>query len=145
MSVAHAASTIVDAPHEFVFAQLSDAGCLGRWALGSMDFRPAGQPGVHIGTSLFDGSESVVEIRPHPGHDTIDYLVGSLEERVARVSIRVLAGTEWGLPPDSSIATMTTWRAAFMSDGRWERTRITHELEVLLFKAQIEANWKVAA
>lgn len=142
MSVAHTASAIVDAPLEFVFAQLSDAGRLGRWTLGSMDYRPSGVAGVHIGTSLFDGSKSMVEIRPHPPLGIIDYLVGDLERRIPRVSIRLVAGAEWGLAEQSCIAAMTTWRAAFMSDERWSRTRTTHELEVLLFKEQIETEWK---
>jgi hypothetical protein len=31
-----------------------------------------------------------------------------------------------------------------MDDDRWMRTRKTHELEVLLFKAQIETDWHAA-
>lgn len=142
MSAAHTASTIVDAPPDFVFAHLSDARRLGRWTLGSMDYQPSDIAGVHIGTSLFDGSKSMVEIRPHPELAMIDYLVGSLEKRTPRVSIRLVAGAEWGLAETSCIATMTTWRASFMSDDRWKRTCTTHELEVLLFKEQIETEWR---
>lgn len=36
---------------------------------------------------------------------------------------------------------MTTWRADWMDDERWNRTCKTHELEVLLFKSQIETDW----
>lgn len=145
MSAAHTASAIVDAPLDFVFSQLSDPVRLGRWTLGSMDYRPSGVEGVHLGTSLFDGSTSLVEIRPHRELGMIDYLVGSLEKRIPRVSIRLVAGAEWGLPEAACIAAMTTWRAAFMTDERWTRTRTTHELEVLLFKEQIEAEWKARA
>ena len=142
MSSAHTASAIVDAPLDFAFSQLSDPVRLGRWTLGSMDYQPSGVEGVHIGTSLFDGSKSLVEIRPHRELGMIDYLVGSLERRIPRVSIRLVAGAEWGLADSACIAAMTTWRAAFMNDERWARTRATHELEVLLFKEQIETEWK---
>lgn len=142
MSAAHTASAIVDAPLDFVFSHFSDPARLGRWTLGSMDYRPSGVEGVHLGTSLFDGSTSLVEIRPHRELGMIDYLVGSLEKRIPRVSIRLVAGTEWGLPDDACIAAMTTWRAAFMTDERWARTCTTHELEALLFKEQIETEWK---
>ncbi|MCB1448218.1 MAG: hypothetical protein KDJ87_21170 [Rhizobiaceae bacterium] len=144
MSAAHTASAIVDAPLDFVFSQLSDPAHLGRWTLGSMDYQPSGVADVHIGTSLFDGSKSMVEIRPYRALGMIDYLVGSLEKRIPRVSIRLVAGAEWSLPEASCIAAMTTWRAAFMTDERWARTRATHELEVLLFKEQIETQWKAA-
>ena len=142
MSAAHTASAIVDAPLDFAFSQLSDPARLGRWTLGSMDYQPSGIDGVHIGTSLFDGSKSMVEIRPHRALGMIDYLVGNAEKRIPRVSVRLVAGTEWGLAETSCIAAMTTWRAAFMDDERWARTRATHELEVLLFKEQIETAWK---
>ena len=39
---------------------------------------------------------------------------------------------------------MTTWRAGWMDDARWLRTVKSHELEVLLFRAQIESDWKAA-
>ena len=141
MSSAHTASTIVDAPLDYVFSQLSDPARLGRWTLGSMDYQPSPVAGVHIGTSLFDGSKNLVEIRPLPELGMIDYLVGTLEKRIPRVSIRLVAGPDWGLSETSCIAAMTTWRAAFMTDERWTRTQTTHELEVLLFKEQIETAW----
>jgi len=142
MSAAHTASAVVDAPLDFTFSQLTDPARLGRWTLGSMDYRPSGVDGVHVGTSLFDGSKTMVEIRPHRPLAMIDYLVGNLERRIPRVSIRLVAGGEWGLSEHACIAAMTTWRAAFMTDARWARTCATHELEVLLFKEQIEAEWK---
>lgn len=141
MQPAHTASTAVDAPLDFVFAQLSDPKRLGRWTLGSMDYEPTAVDGVHVGTSLFDGSRHAVEIRPHRDLAMIDYLVGDLEKRITRVSIRLVAGAEWGLSETSCIAAMTTWRAAFMDDARWARTCNTHALEVLLFKEQIETAW----
>ena len=55
---------------------------------------------------------------------------------------RVTPGAHWGLGRDTCLAAMTTWRASWMDDARWQRTCTAHELEVLLFKAQIEADWQ---
>ncbi len=141
MSHAHLASVRVDAPAGFAFSHLSDGRKLGRWTLGSMDLVPAEEPGLWRGASLFDGAPAEVEIRPHPALGLIDFHLGPAGARVPRVSIRVTPGPDWGLPEQSCLVAMTTWRAGWMDDGRWERTRKTHELEVLLFKAQIETDW----
>ena len=141
MQPAHLASTRVDAPAGFAFAHLSDGRRLGRWALGSMDLTPGDEAGVWHGISLFDRSPATVEIRPQPGLGLIDFHLGPAGARVPRVSIRVTPGPDWGLPEDCCLVAMTTWRAGWMDEERWDRTRRTHELEVLLFKAQIETDW----
>lgn len=141
MSPAHLASVRIDAPADFAFAHLSDGRRLGRWALGSMDLVPAEEPGVWLGASLFDGSAAEVEIRPHVALGLIDFHLGPAGARVPRVSIRIAPGPDWGLTAQSCLVAMTTWRAGWMDDERWQRTRTTHELEVLLFKAQIETDW----
>lgn len=138
MNHAHLASCRIAAPAGHVFECLADGRRLGRWALGSMDLVPTGEPGVWRGASLFDGSSAEVEIRPMPELGLIDFHLGAAGARVPRVSIRVTPGPDWGLPEDSCLVAMTTWRAGWMDDARWERTQRTHELEVLLFKAQIE-------
>lgn len=141
MSHAHLASARVDAPADFTFAHLADGRRLGRWALGSMDLTPTGEPGLWRGVSLFDGSEAEVEIRPHAALGLIDFHLGPAGARVPRVSIRVTPGPDWGLPAETCLVAMTTWRAGWMDDARWQRTCTTHELEALLFKAQIETDW----
>lgn len=138
---AHLASVRVDVPFGPAFDHLSDGAKLGRWALGSMDLVPAGAPGLWRGVSLFDGSVAEVEIRPMRDLGLIDFHLGAAGARVPRVSIRVVPGADWGLPEGSSMVAMTTWRACWMDDARWERTCRTHELEVLLFKAQMETDW----
>lgn len=145
MSFAHLASVRLEVPADFAFAHLSDGRRLGRWALGSMDLEPADEAGLWRGVSLFDGTAAEVEIRPHPGLGLIDFHLGPAGARVPRVSIRVTPGPDWGLPEGVCLAAMTTWRAGWMDDVRWQRTRTTHELEVLLFKAQIEADWQARA
>ncbi len=107
-----------------------------------MNLEPTGEQNVWRGTSLFDGSVGDVEFRPHPELRLIDFHLGQAGARVPRVSIRVTPGPDWGLPEISCLVAMTTWRAGWMDDMRWQRTQTTHELEVLLFKAQIETDWK---
>jgi hypothetical protein len=144
MPVAHLASVRIDVPANFAFERLSDGHALGRWALGSMGLEPAGQPGIWRGHSLFDGSEAIVEIVAHPELGLIDYHVGDLDVRSPRIAIRVTPGPDWGLGQDACLAAMTTWRVQWMDDARWARTCTTHELEVLLFKAQIETDFSKA-
>ncbi len=141
---AHLASVSIDAPFDTVFDALADGHRLGRWALGSMDLQPLAEAGLWRGTSLFDGTTAEVEIRPHRALGLIDFHLGPAGARVPRVSIRVTRGADWGQPEGTAMVAMTTWRAAWMDDARWARTCKTHELEVLLFKAQIETAFSAA-
>lgn len=145
MTHAHLASVLVEAPFDYTFSHLSDGKRLGRWTLGSMDLVAQAEPGLWRGVSLFDGSVAEVEIRPAPSLGLIDFHLGPKGARVPRVSIRVTPGADWGQPQASCMVAMTTWRAGWMDDERWMRTCTTHELEVLLFKAQIETDWRAAS
>jgi len=138
---AHLASVRIDAPVDFAFARLADPTAVGRWALGSMGLAPTATPGVLRGTSLFDGGESLVRIGAHPALWLVDYFVG-LAAPEPRISIRLSPGAAWDIGADTCLAAMTTWRPAAMEAWRWARTCTTHELEVLLFKAQIETDWR---
>lgn len=138
---AHLASVRIDAPIDFAFARLCDGAEVGRWALGSMGLAPTATPGVLRGTSLFDGGESLVRISAHPALWLVDYFVG-LAAPEPRISIRLSPGAAWDMGAATCLAAMTTWRPAAMEDWRWARTCTTHELEVLLFKAQIETDWR---
>ena len=140
--VAHLASTALAVPLAYAFDRLSDPQALGRWALGSTGLTPTDLTGVFRGVSLFDGSAAIVEIVPHRALGLIDYHVGDMMARSPRVSIRLTSGAEWGQVAGTSMAALTTWRAAWMTDERWARTCTTHALEVLLFKSQIETDFR---
>lgn len=141
MAPAHMASVQIDAPVAFAFDRLCDGAAVGRWALGSMGLAQTGAAGVLCGTSLFDGAESIVRIKAHPDLWLVDYFVGPTA-REPRISIRLSPGAAWDMDPATCLAAMTTWRPAGMEAWRWARTCTTHELEVLLFKAQIETDWR---
>ncbi|MCL4189616.1 MAG: hypothetical protein KJZ85_18605 [Rhodobacteraceae bacterium] len=136
---AHSAAVRIDVPAAAAFAALADPVRVGRWALGSAGMEATASPGVWRGRSLFDGAEAFVEIAAHPGLGLIDYHVGGPERRSPRIFIRVAPGPVAGLAEESCLVSMTAWRCAGMSEERWARLCTTHELEVLLLKAQTEA------
>ena len=140
-ATAHLASIAVNVPAEHALARLSDPEQVGRWALGSMGLVPAGEPGVFRGTSLFDGSDTFVEIEAHSSLGLVDYHVGTEDERSPRVSIRIADGPLAGLGPESCVIALSAWRQAAANDERWARTCTTHETEVLLIKAQLETGY----
>jgi len=106
-----------------------------------MGFAPTDTPDVYRGVSLFDGSETFMQMAVHPDLWLIDFLVGTDDLREPRVSLRLTPGALWGFGQTTCLFSMSTWRAAWMDDARWMRTCSTHETEALLFKAQTEAAW----
>lgn len=134
---AHIASALVSVPVDFALDRLADAGFVGGWSLGSMGLQ-AVAPGVYRGVSMFDGSEAHVDIRLQRDLGLIDYGVGTATARVPRIFIRVTPGPVLGHAEGECLVTMTALRVAGGAADRWERTRITHETEILLIKAQLE-------
>lgn len=139
-SVAHQAAARVAVPSDFAFDRLSDAGFVGRWALGSMGLEADGA-GVFRGRSLFDGSEAFVEIRAERGLGLIDFHVGTLQARQPRIFLRVTPGRVLGMDGGECLVTLHAMRAADAPEARWVRTCLTHEAEILLIQAQLEAAW----
>ena len=140
--IVHTAGVHIEVPLDFAFAHLCDPDLLGRWALGCMDIQPTEESGVHVGRSLFDNAPVYVEIRPNRTLALIDYLVGDDALRVPRISIRLAEGKPCNLPEGMCAAAMSAWRVQGMSEDRWDQLMKTHEVEVLLFKAQIETRFK---
>lgn len=141
--IGHSVSALVEAPAERVFAFLSDGEALGRWALGSFGTRRDEETGLYRGRSLFDGSEGFLHIDARRDLMLIDYHIGSPGTLQPRISARVVPHTVCGLPEDTCYATLTAWRGAGMDDARWQRLCATHEAEIWLIKAQIEAEAKM--
>ena len=141
MKLCHTVSAHVDVPVGFAFGRCCDPAALGMWTLGSMDFAETSVKGVFRGKSLFDNSESYMEMDIHPDLWLVDFAVGTQEQREPRVSIRLTPGQLWGFDSASCLFAMSTWRAAWMDEDRWQRTCRTHETEAELFKAQTETAW----
>lgn len=139
--IVHTAGVYLETPLDFAFDHLCDPSLLGRWALGCMDLKPTDTEEVFVGRSLFDDASVYVEFLPTRDLGLIDYLVGDQDNRQPRISIRLVPGALCGLPDKHCAAAMTAWRVRDMTQTRWDQLIKTHELEVLLFKAQIETRF----
>lgn len=133
----HAASILCAVSPLRALEFLGDGKALGRWALGSMQTQEV-LPGLFRGTSMFDGSSSLIR----PVTDTrlmqVDYLVGDDPQRLSpRIVARVVPH---GPTPDapSCIVSLIAWRSAAMDDGRWARLVACHDAEVHLIRAHLE-------
>ena len=141
---AHIAAALVSVPVDFALVRLADAGFVGGWSLGSMGLTPVA-PGVYRGVSMFDGSAAHVDIRPRSDLGLIDYGVGTVDLRVPRIFIRVTPGPMLGYSEGECLILLIALRMAGSDADRWARTCTTHETEILLIKAQLEAAFAGAA
>lgn len=137
---AHMTTLRVDAPAERVFDFLSDPIRLGRWSLGCFQTEAAEQPGVFTGLSLFDGGRGWYSIEADRPRLAIDYLVGAPDRLVRRIAARIMDGPPLDHPAGSCLVSLMAWRPANMGEERWRRLCASHEAEIWLIKAQIEAS-----
>jgi hypothetical protein len=134
----HCATTLVGVPADRAYAFLVDPVALGRWSLGCMDLTHVGN-GVYRGRSLFDGGEGWLSIDGDPQRRVVDYHVGTLDQRLPRISARVVPGPVCGLAPAECYVSLLAWRARSMDEARWQRLFASHAAEICLIKAQLEA------
>ena len=80
-----------------------------------------------------------MRIDARPDLMLVDYHLGAPGNLQPRISARVVPAAVCGLPEGTCYATLTAWRDAGMTDPRWQRLCATHEAEIWLIKAQIEA------
>ena len=137
-SPGHIATRQVQAPADVAFRYLSDPLALGRWSLGCFDTRPAEEPGLYAGRSLIDGSDAFFRIDADPERLVVDYLVGTPDSLVRRISARVVPGPTIDLPEAFCLVSLMAWRTAGMDDEHWARLCALHEAEIVLIKGQIE-------
>jgi hypothetical protein len=140
-SLSHCATAACDAAPADAFAVLADGAALGSWALGSWEAAPvAGGDGLLCGTSLFDGTASYVRADADATRLTVDFQVGSDPASLSRrISARVVPGADLGRGDGRCLVTLLAWRPADMTDERWEQLTASHDVEVLLLQARIEA------
>jgi len=138
-TLAHMTTQLVAAPAEAAFAYLRDPIRLGRWSLGCFDTVATETPGLYRGRSLFDGGSGWFRIDADAAGSAIDYLVGTPQHLVRRISARIIPGPDLGYAGATCLVTLTAWRPAQMDEPRWARLCAAHEVEILLIKAQIES------
>lgn len=137
----HCVTSKVDAPADVAFRFLCDPLALGAWSLGCMNTRPDdAADGIHVGRSLFDGSETRFSIRADPERLIVDYMLGNVGAMVPRISIRVMPAEVCELDANQCCVTLTAWRPRSMDDVRWHRLCASHEAEIHLIRTQCEAS-----
>lgn len=141
-ALSHSVTVLLDVPARTAFDFLRDPVALGRWSLGCFDTHPTGKGDLHSGRSLFDGGEGFFRVMADPERLIVDYLLGPPERMVPRISARVVAADTCDLAPSQCYVTLTAWRPAGMDEARWYRLCASHEVEILLIKAQCEARAK---
>ncbi|HWK46496.1 MAG TPA: hypothetical protein VNT30_17380 [Stellaceae bacterium] len=134
----HSSSIEVAVAAQAAFAIMSDGIKQGDWAWGSYQRRLV-EPGLFVGTSLFDGKETWVRIDANAERLTVDYAVGRNPETLQfRNASRVIPGALLGLDPAHSVVTLLTWRLATQTEQAWQQICATHEAEMFLIKGLLE-------
>lgn len=113
---------------DLVFAYLTDPSKIGGWNLGATNAARLASGAVQ-GTSMFDGGTTVFELDADANARTVDYRVGKNQRISARVEAAAVGGC---------VLSLSAERPSGMDDARWRRLCVTHEVEVLLIKAQAE-------
>ena len=130
---AHQASRRIECSAKVVMDYMADLDALGRWSLGCFDTQTV-EPGLAVGTSLFDGGQTHVSAELLAEHGLIRYWVGSATKRTPRISAMVQA-----LDDDSCVLIMLATRSADMDENRWLRLQRCHETELDLIQAQLHS------
>jgi hypothetical protein len=134
----HTSSIAVAVPSEAAFKIMADGLEQGRWAWGSWQRREA-EPGLFVGTSIFDGKETWVRLHADFKRLTVDYDVGRTPDKMQfRNAARVLPGALLGRDPASCVVTLMSWRLAAQSEDAWQQTCTVHETEMYLIRGLLE-------
>jgi uncharacterized protein YndB with AHSA1/START domain len=134
----HVTSIVIARPASDVFAFMAAPSKLHRWSFGTWETEIA-EDGLVTGTSIFDGTRTLVRIEPDAERLSIDYRLGAdAANLVPRIAVRIVPGDRLGLDASSSVLTFLAWRTAAMTDERWRRLTASHEFEAVLIKSLLE-------
>jgi hypothetical protein len=135
----HASARLCNASVPRALEHLSTQHGMSRWNLGLRQCREV-EPGLFRGESLFDGGVGWVRVTVDAGRGRVEYGVGrSADALVPRIHAEVIDGARLGHAAGTCLVTLHAWRPGGMSDERWQRLVHTHETEIELIRAQLEA------
>lgn len=135
---AHSASIAVHVAADVAYAFLADGLNQSYWALGSLERRALGDD-LYLGTSMFDGKELYVRLRPNADLRLVDYFLGAGPDSLQHlVESRVIPGEELGRAPGTCVVTNTHWRPEDMDADEWTLTYYLWKTEVYLIKGHLE-------
>lgn len=135
----HCVTELVSVGAQQAFDFLSDPLRVGTWSLGCMHTEATSDPGKYVGTSLFDGQRLQLQLKASRELLLIDYLVGAIQPLRPRISIRIVAAETCDLTPDQCYVSLMAWRSTQMTEPRWRQLCASHEAEIWLIKARLEA------
>ena len=117
---------------------MSDGLRQGEWTLGSWNRRALGD-NLFVGTSLFDGRETYVRIRPNRSLLVVDYDVGPSPDHLRPInSARIVPGPSLGRAEGTCIVTLMRWRPAEEDDDQWTQRGQTFNTEVFMIRGRLE-------
>jgi len=135
---AHSASIAVDVTADVAYAFLADGMNQSYWALGSLERRDLGDD-LYVGTSMFDGKELYVRLRPNAELRLVDYFLGADPGKLVHlVESRVLPGEELGRAAGTCVVTNTHWRPEDATAEGGAMTYYLWKTEVYLIKGCLE-------
>jgi hypothetical protein len=137
-SPGHSVTREIKASWEHAFRYLSDPLNLGNWALGTFQAEPSDIEGLYVGTSLFSGERNWFRLDAVEHLRLVDCYVGDRDLQLPRISIRIVPADHIGRKQNTCLVTINAWRDANMDDERWWQLCVSHEVEILLIKAQLE-------
>jgi len=134
----HSSSILVQVPAVQAFELMADGVKQGQWAWGSWQRREA-EPGLFVGTSVFDGRETFVRLHVDSERLQVDYDVGRTPDRMQfRNMARVIPGGLLQHGDDTCVVSLLTWRLATQDDAAWQQMSTVHEAEMYLIRGLLE-------
>lgn len=136
----HSATRPCVASRERILAHLSEPAGMARWCLGMWDTRQL-ETGVVCGRSLFSDVATYARIDVDAPRGLVRYSVGSSPENLKPwISAEVIDGAPLGLLPGTQVVSLRALRPKSLDDTQWQRIMRTHETEIDLIVAQVEAD-----
>lgn len=134
----HSSSILVQVPAIQAFELMADGVKQGQWAWGSWQRREI-EPGLFVGTSVFDGRETFVRLNVDRERLQVDYDVGRSPDRMQfRNMSRVIPGGLLQHGDDKCVVSLLTWRLATQDDAAWQQMSTVHEAEMYLIRGLLE-------
>lgn len=135
----HTCSCVVNAPARRAFEYMADGLRQGEWTFGSWDRRQVSEH-TFVGRSMFDGKETFIRIDADAERLFVHYSIGDDPDHLlSRNLARIVRGPDLGWDDSRCLVTLLAWRSEFMSDDRWRQLCVSHETQMFIIKARIEA------
>lgn len=128
------------APRARILSHLSEPEAMARWCLGMLETRALGD-GMVAGRSLFSGQSTYAHIQVDHERGEVRYRVGSSATSLKPwISALVIDGAPLGYATGTQFVSLCATRPASMDDTAWQRIMSTHETEIDLIVAQLQAD-----